>query len=110
MRILILVLLVFAACTTAWLLGRAAHGGLGNLLILAVIVISSHFLLKRRLTLLLGTTSLVLGAVGSVLVWTWGSLFVQGDPSFHGMLGTILAVAFVPIGLGLILVGCLKKE
>lgn len=110
MRILIRVLLLFATCTMAWLLGRAAFGWVGNLLVLAAIVIGSHFLLNRRMTLILGAASLVLGSVGSVLVWTWGSLFVQGDPSLHGMLGTILAVVFVPIGIGLILVGCIKRE
>jgi hypothetical protein len=110
MRSLILLLLVFTACIMAWFLGRAAFGGLGNLLVLVTIVVGAFFLLKRRLCLILGVSSLVLGAAGSVLVWTWGSVFVHGDPSFHGMLGTILAVVFVPIGIGLILVGCIKRE
>lgn len=65
--------------------------------------------LSRRMCLALGAVGLVLGLAGPAAVWTYGSLCIKGDPSGYGMLGTLLAYVFIPVGAGLLLVGCRKE-
>jgi hypothetical protein len=64
--------------------------------------------LPRRVCLGLATIALGLGILLPALVWGYASLFVHGDNSAYGMLGTICVILFAPAGFLLALFGMLK--
>jgi hypothetical protein len=109
MRLIIYISLVFLSVCIAWQLGNAAHGSAGNFLILAVAIMGANFFLTRRQCLTFAAISLILGVLVPIIVWTYGHLYIQGDSSGYGMLGTLLVVVFVPTGLGLLFVGWRKR-
>ena len=110
MRLIAYVFFVYISLWIAWQLGMAGHGSAGNLLIFAVLMGGACCFITRRLCFVLGAIGLMLSIVGPLTVWTWGTIFVKGDPSGYGMLGTLLAFVFMPIGLGLVLVGWFKNK
>jgi len=80
MHLITFILLVFLSFCIAYLLGMAAHGTIGNLLIFAVVIVGANYLLTRRLCFTLAATGLILGVLGPVVVWTYGSMFIKTDP------------------------------
>lgn len=74
---------------------------------LALVVVA---ILPRRICLLVGGLLLLLGVVLPVGVWGYSALFVRGDPSAYGMLGTICVILFAPVGIVLMLLALAKKE
>ena len=109
MRFITYSALVLFALYISWHLGMSRHGSFGHLLIFGVITLGANYLLTKRQCLALGVIGLVLGIVGPVVVWSYGSAFVKGDSSGYGMLGTLLAFCFIPIGAGLAFVGWRKE-
>lgn len=109
MRLIIYIFLVFLSVCIAWQLGNAAHGSAGNLLLFTVVIFGANVLLTRFQCLALAAIALMFGLLAPVIVWTYGHLYIQGDSSGYGMLGTLLAVIFVPTGLGLSFVGWRKR-
>jgi len=109
MRLVICVFLIFLSLCAAWQLGGLGHGAAANLLVFGVVILGAYYLLSRRMCLALGAVGLVLGLAGPAAVWTYGSLYIKGDPSGYGMLGTLLAYVFIPVGAGLLLIGWRKE-
>ena len=93
----------------AWQLGLTNHGMAGNLIMLTTVILGAYYFLTRRERFLTGLAALGLGLLVPLLLWLYGE-FVGGDTSSTGMLGTVLMIAFVPIGLALVLIGWRKKE
>lgn len=108
MRLIGFILIVFLSLSVAYLLGAAGPGVAVNFLILAVLIGGANYFLSRRMCFRLAGVSLFLGVLVPAGVWTYASMFIKGDSSGYGMLGTLLAFVFMPIGLGLVLLGWCK--
>jgi len=108
MLLIIYIFFVFLSLCIAWQLGKTAHGNAGNLLVFTVIILGANYCLTRRLCFALGAITLLLGFVAPTMIWTYGHFYIHCDPSGYGMIGTLLAFIFIPIGLGLALVGWRK--
>ena len=109
MRIITYVALILLSILIAWQLGLTNHGMAGNLLMLTTVILGAYYFLTRRERFVTGVTALSLGLLVPPLLWTYGK-FVGGDTSTLGMIGTVFMIAFVPVGLSLILIGLRKKE
>ena len=109
MRFITYSALVLLALFISWHLGMSRHGSSGNLLAFGVIILGANYLLTKRQCLALGVIGFFLGIVGPAIVWSYGSVFIKGDSSEYGMLGTLLAFCFIPIGAGLAFVGWRKS-
>jgi len=109
MRIIIYVVLILLSMLIAWQLGLAKHGMTGNLLMLTTVLLGAYYFLTRRERFITGLAALGLGLLVPPMLWTYGE-FVGGDTSSTGMIGTVLMIAFVPIGLGLVLIGWRKNK
>jgi hypothetical protein len=94
----------------AWWASRAGLGGMGNIFTIFPPILFAIFLFNRRICFFLAIIALFSGIVGPILVWSYGSIFIEGDMSAYGMLGTILGFYFIPIGIGLSIVGWLKTQ
>jgi len=92
-----------------WQLGLAKYGMIGNLIMLTTVILGAYYFLTRRECFVTGVTTLSLGLLVPPILWTYGK-FVGGDTSATGMLGTVLIIAFVPVGLGLLLIGWRRNE
>lgn len=57
---------------------------------------------NKRLRYVIGVLSLVIGRILPASLWTYDEIFVKGDKSFHGMMGTVIAIILIPPGIGLI--------
>jgi len=109
MRIVIYIVLIMLSMLIAWQLGLTNHGMTGNLLMLTTVILGAYYFLTRRERFLTGLTALGIGILGPPTLWTYGE-FLGGDTSTTGMIGTVLMIAFVPVGLGLVLIGWRKKK
>lgn len=78
------------------------------LFIALLVVVAGYFVFPKWLCLALGGIALVLGIVAPLAIWSYAKVFVAGDSSSYGMLGTLLMVLFAPGGIALTLVGLLK--
>ena len=70
----------------------------------------AYLVLPRRICIALGGIALLLGIVAPLGVWGYANLFVPGDRSGYGMLGTLMAILFAPGGIALTILGLLKAE
>ena len=59
---------------------------------------------------MLGVIALLLGVAAPLVIWGYAYVFVPGDRSAYGMLGTILAILFAPGGVVLTLFSLVKVE
>ena len=80
---------------------------IGIVLLLAFLALSFF---PRWLCLTLGLLCLMLGIIFPLLVWSHAHAQVPGDKSSYGMLGTIFAMLFAPLGLVMSLIGMLKRN
>jgi len=68
------------------------------------------FLLPRKIALLLGLVALFLGIIVPLGLWSYAEIFVSGDKSTQGMLGTICALLFAPAGILILLLSFFKND
>jgi len=92
----------------AWQLGLTNHRMTGNLLMLTTVILGAYYFLTRRERFVTGLIALGIGILVPPILWTYGE-FIGGDTSATGMLGTVLIIAFIPVGLALVLIGWRKK-
>jgi hypothetical protein len=68
------------------------------------------FVLPRKIAFVLGLTALFLGIIVPLSLWGYAELFVLGDKSTQGMLGTICALLFAPSGVLITLFSFFKND
>jgi hypothetical protein len=75
-----------------------------------MVAVGLYMILPRRFCIALGGIALLLGIAAPLGVWGYANLYVSGDPSGFGMLGTLMAILFAPGGIALTILGLMKAE